>query len=125
MRKSEHMGTFEVQIGVGHPMGGNFLPVSALVDTGSTHSVIPESLLASLSLAPMERRTYRIADGNFIQRDVGEARFRIDDRERTCPVIFGPEGQYLLGATTLEIFDLMVDPTQPNPSLVSIDEFHI
>ena len=119
------MGIFYVDIGVGHPMGGDFLPVSALVDTGSTHSVIPESLLASLSLAPLERRTYRIADGNFIQRDVGEARFRIDNRERTCTVIFGPEGQYLLGATTLQDFDLMVDPTEPNPSLVSIDEFHI
>lgn len=119
------MGTFYVEIGIGHPLGGDFLPVSALVDTGSTHSVIPESLLESLSLTPIERRTYRIADGNFIQRDVGEARFRIDDRERTCPVIFGPEEQYLLGVTTLENFDLMVDPTQSNPSLVSIDEFHI
>ena len=119
------MGTFHVDIAVGNPLGGDFLPVSALVDTGSTHSVIPESLLASLSLAPMERRTYRMANGNFIQHDVGEARFRINKEERTCTVIFGPEGQYLLGATTLEDFDLMVDPTQPNPSLVFIDEFHI
>ena len=119
------MGTFYADIGVGHPLGGDFLPVSALVDTGSTHSVMPESLLASLSLAPLQRRTYRVADGNFIQRDVGEARIRINEEERTCPVIFGSEGQYLLGATTLEIFDLMVDPTQPNPGLVSIDEFHI
>lgn len=119
------MGTFHVDIGVGHPLGGDFLPVSALVDTGSTHSVMPESLLASLRLAPLQRRTYRIADGNFIQRDVGEARFRINKEERTCTVIFGPEGQYLLGATTLEVFDLMVDPTQPNPGLVSIDEFHV
>lgn len=116
------MGTFYVDIGIGHPLGGDFLPVSALVDTGSTHSVLPESLPASLSLAPLERRTYRIADGNFVQRDVGEARFRIDDQERTCPVIFGPEGQYLVGATTLGVFDLMVDLTQPNPSLVSKNE---
>ena len=117
------MGTFHVDIGIGHPLGGDFLPVSALVDNGSTHSVLPESLLASLSLAPLERRTYQIADGSFVQRDVGEARFRIENTERACPVIFGPEGQYLLGATTLENFDLMVDPTQPNPSLVSIDDF--
>ena len=116
------MGTFYVDISVGHPLGGDFLPISALVDTGSTHSVLPESLLASLSLAPLERRTYRIADGSFVQREVGEARFRIENTERTCPVIFGSEGQYLLGATTLENFDLMVDPTPPNPSLVSIDE---
>ena len=27
-----------------------------------------------------------------------------------CPVIFGPEDQYLVGATTLEAFSLMVDP---------------
>lgn len=116
------MGTFYVDIGVGHPLGGDFLPVSALVDTGSTHSVIPESLLASLSLAPLERRTYRIADGNIAVCAVGEARFCIDSQERTCPVIFGPEGRYLLGATTLGSFDLTVDPTPPNPSLVSIDE---
>ena len=30
--------------------------------------------------------------------------------ERYCPVIFGPEDQYLVGATTLEFFNLMVDP---------------
>ena len=34
----------------------------------------------------------------------------IDGIEWHCPVIFGPEDQYLLGATTLEIFNLMVDP---------------
>ena len=27
-----------------------------------------------------------------------------------CPVIFGREGRYLLGAATLENFDLAVDP---------------
>jgi len=91
------MGTFYVDIGVGHPLGCDFLPASTNAHTGSTHSVMPESLLASLSLAPMERRTYRIVDGNFIQHGVGDARFRIDDRERTCTVLFGPEGQYLLG----------------------------
>ena len=38
------------------------------------------------------------------------ARFGIDGREWPCPVIFGPDDEYLLGATTLEIFNLMVDP---------------
>ena len=116
------MGTFYVGIGIGHPLGGDFLPVSALVDTGSTHSVLPESLLASLSLAPLGRRTYRTADGSFVQRDLGEARFRIDNTERTCPVIFGSEGQYLLGATTLGSFDLTVDSTPPNPRLLPAAE---
>ena len=116
------MSTFYVDIGIGHPLGGDFLPVSALVDTGSTHSMMPESLLTSLQLASLERRSYRVADGGIAVYAVGEARFRIDDRERTCTVIFGPEDLHLLGATTLEDFDLMVDPTPPNPSLISIDE---
>ena len=32
------------------------------------------------------------------------------DDERPCPVIFGPDGNYLLGASTLEAFNLVVDP---------------
>ena len=40
----------------------------------------------------------------------GIARFAIDRREFPCPVIFGPDEECLLGATTLEIFNLTVDP---------------
>ena len=42
------MGTFEVQIGVGHPAGGDFNAISATVDTGATHSVMPGTLLERL-----------------------------------------------------------------------------
>ena len=35
----------------------------------------------------------------------------IDGDERPCPVIFGPEGNYLLGASALESYNLLVDPT--------------
>ena len=122
MRKSEHMGTFEVQIGVGHPRGGDLHPVSALVDTGATYSMMPESLLTTLRLTPSERDGFRMVNGSRVEYGIGEARFNIDGRERTCTVIFGAEGRYLLGATTLEDFGLMVDPTQPNPRLVPTAE---
>ena len=39
------MGTFEVQIGVGHPAGGDFNAISATVDTGARHSMMPGTLL--------------------------------------------------------------------------------
>ena len=52
-------------------------------------------------------------DGSRAEYGVGEARFNIEGQEQTCPVIFGPEDKYLLGATTLEDFDLVVDPTDP------------
>lgn len=119
------MGTFSVDLGVGHPQGGDLLPVSALVDTGATHSMMPASLLESLSLSPSRRRRFRMADGNRAEYGIGQARFGLEGEEQTCPVIFGPEGRYLLGATTLENFDLMVDPTTPNPRLVPAEELYL
>ena len=115
------MGTFRVEIGVGHPHGGDLHPVSALVDTGAGHSMMPAALLEQLGLTPLERLRFKVADGRRVEYDVADARFSIFGRERFCPVIFGPEDQYLLGATTLEIFNLMVDPTEVNPGLVPIE----
>lgn len=100
-------------------------PVSALVDTGATHSMMPESLLSTLRLAPLKQVRFRIANGGRVEYGVGEARFSVEGQERTCPVIFGPEGRYLLGATTLEILDLMVDPSAPNPRLVPLEELDL
>ena len=119
------MGTFRVQVGVGNPYGGDFTPVSALVDTGATYSMMPESWLTTLRLAPDERIWFRIADGSRVEYDVGEARLQIGGKRRTCTVIFGPEDKYLLGATTLEDFGLMVDPSAPNPRLVPLEELDL
>ena len=103
------MGTFRVEMGIGHPTGGELYPVSALVDTGATHSMAPASLLEWLRIKPVGRRRYSIANGEVVEYGVADARISIDGQERFCPVIFGPEDQYLLGATTLEIFELAVD----------------
>ena len=119
------MGTFSVEIGVGNPMGGDLLPVLALVDTGATHSMMPASALDGLRLVPSRRRRFRMADGSELEYGVGAARLSIDGREEVCPVIFGGEGQYLLGATTLEIFELTVDPTAPNPHLAPAAELYL
>ena len=119
------MGTFRVEISVGHPHGGDLHPVTALVDTGAGHSMMPEALLTGLGLMPIERLRFKVADGRRVEYDVADARFRINGRERFCPVIFGPEDQYLLGATTLEIFNLMVDPTEINPQLIPIEEVNL
>ena len=119
------MGAFQVEIGVGNPMGGDWRPVSALVDTGATHSMLPAELLAALRLAPAESMGFRMANGARAEYGVGQARFRIEDREWTCPVVFGPPDQYLLGATTLEIFGLTVDQVAPNPRLVPMTERYL
>lgn len=39
----------------------------------------------------------------------GIARLAIDERERPCPVVFCSADAYMLGASTLEIFNLSAD----------------
>ena len=107
---SPEVSTFSVEIGVGNFDNAPMTRVLAMVDTGSFNSMLPASLLRRLGLEPLERETYTMADGSEVEYGLGMARFGIDEREWHCPVVFGPDGQYLLGATTLEIFRLMVDP---------------
>ena len=104
------MGVFRVAVEVGNPQGGDMVGVAAVVDTGSLHTMLPESLLTQLRIEPMLQRSFRFADGNEQVRGVGFCRIAWESDEALCPVIFGPEDQYLMGATTLEIFDLAVEP---------------
>ena len=111
-RMERKMGAFEVTLGVGRLGDGELTPVTALVDTGAAHSVMPESLLRRLGLSPSETFLYAVADGRELEYGYGMARFGLEGREFHCPLIFGPEGQYLLGATSLQIFNLRVDPVE-------------
>ena len=105
------MSMFIVPISVGHPDGGDLYPVNAVVDTGAAHSMLPASLLAGLNVAPQEQPGFILAGGRRVRYGFGMARFRVEDKERQCPVIFGPDNNYLLGATALETFNLLVDPS--------------
>ena len=107
------MGTFRKRIEIGNPDGGDSMEVDATVDTGAAHSLFPASLLTGLRIEPVTNRQFRFADGNATNLDVGLALITIDAEQWPCPVLFSPvETQFLLGATTLEIFDLMVDPVE-------------
>ena len=104
------MSMFKVDIGVGNVDGGDLAPVRPIVDTGAAHSMLPESLLTRLGIAPRRQLSFILADGSRTTYGYGFARFSIDGEEAPCPVIFGPESNHLLGASTLEIFNLVVDP---------------
>lgn len=104
------MGIFNVYIGVSHPKGGDFEQVLAQVDTRAAHSVMPASLLEWLGIRPTVQRPVWLADDRRVIHDIGQGRFSYRGEEWTCPVVFGPEDQYLMGATTLEAFALVVDP---------------
>ena len=114
------MGTFTVEIEVGDAAGVRFEPVEALVDTGATYTMIPASLLERLGLVPVAQMSFILADGQRIERGVGEASLRIHDSTFHSPIVFANEdSNILLGAVTLQIFGLGVDPI--NERLVPID----
>ena len=104
------MGTFRVNLRVGNLFTDASTTVEALVDTGATHSMIPGTLLQELGIEPVETRVSRIADGSRVELQTAWARFSSQGRNAVARVSFGPEGTFLMGATTLEDTGLAVDP---------------
>ena len=104
------MGTFSVRIQVGDLEGRQYVEVDALVDTGASHTLLPRDTLVSLGIEVIELLSFELADDRIVEYEVGEARIRLDDRERSTLVVFGPaDVSPLLGATTLQLFNLAVD----------------
>ena len=103
------MGTFEVRLEVAGPGRDRFEPVEALVDTGSTYTVLPRSLLQELRFPVDRRAQFVLADGTELERDLGRAWVRFEGREEFTLVMFGDHA--LLGAVTLEEFLLAPDPS--------------
>ena len=114
------MGTFQVAIEIGDPHGQRYETVDALVDSGATYTTMPASLLRRLGVTPHSRRTFVLADGGRVQRDFGRTWTRLEGEQDISPVVFGDEDATpLLGAVTLEIFSLGIDPV--NMRLVPVD----
>ncbi len=117
------MGTFLVQIELGDPEGRRHETGEALVDSGATHTTVPGSTLRRLGVSPHTRGTSVLADSSRKEREIGRTWLKLEEGAETVPVIFGDEhSQPLLGAVTLEIFRLGVDPVCqrliPGPGLL-------
>lgn len=82
-----------------------------LVDSGAIYSVVPKSVLRRLSIRPHSRRTFTLADGTELTRQVGDAVFVIDGHRGASPVIFGERGDSaLVGTVSLEALGFVLDP---------------
>ena len=115
------MGTFTTRLGVNNGNGGATQWVEAQVDTGASHTLIPEVVLAPLGIQPKEEKVFSLADGSKKVLPVGHAWFRIEDREGPGLVVFGDSDKCLVGATTLQVLGLIPDITNhrliPEPEL--------
>jgi predicted aspartyl protease len=81
-----------------------------LVDSGAVYSVVPQKILKKLGIKATSSQEFILANGEVVKRAVGNAYFEYRDNIRAAPVVFGDEGVFLLGATTIEALGMILDP---------------
>ena len=100
------MGTFDIRIRL--PTGEE---MDALVDTGSTFTKMPRSLLEGLGVRPIFESEVELGNGEVIFRPVGYLEIEVQGRRAPVPVAFGGDAERaLLGATALETLGFSADP---------------
>lgn len=106
------MGLVFLDIDIANPAHSeNFQTEHFLIDSGAIYSVVQRPVLEALDIRPHSRRTFTLANGDRIERDMGDALFRYKDHRGAAPVIFGEPGDSnLLGVVTLEALGYVLDP---------------
>ncbi len=87
--------------------------VRFLVDSGATYTLLPLEAWQAIGLKPVRHVQCVLADGTSIERDVSECQLSLPQGSAHTPVILGQaEDEPLLGAVTLEILGLVLNPFQ-------------
>jgi len=120
------MGIFTVpaKVYTGFPNGERApAELELLVDTGATFSVVPREVLLRVGVKPVEKREILTVNQTLLRRDLGYVGIEVAGRRVLTPVLFGDSNDFaVLGAVTMEIAGLVVDPErktlEPRPSLL-------
>ena len=106
------MGLVFLDIDIANPAHAEtFQTEHFLIDSGAIYSVVQRPVLEALGIQPHSRRTFTLANGARIERDMGDALFRYKAHRGAAPVIFGEPGDSnLLGVVTLEALGYVLDP---------------
>jgi len=81
-----------------------------LIDSGAVYSVMPSSVLKKLGIKPTDTQKFTLANGETIEKSVGNSLFEYRNKVRSSPVVFGEKDIFLLGAVTLESLGVILDP---------------
>lgn len=85
--------------------------VRFLVDSGATYTLLPYDIWQAIGLKPKRTADFSLADGTSIKRKISECHLALPQGEGHTPVILGePEDEPVLGAVTLEILGLVLNP---------------
>ena len=107
------MGTFTHSIILISASGEARQEIEAQVDTGATFSSAPAEVLERLGVRREHTVQLRLANGQLDQRWLGFVRTELLGQDNIVPCIFGePNEPPVIGAVTLEIFLLAVDPVE-------------
>ena len=113
------MDTFCVPVTVGNLKTAAAETVTAEVHDRDTFSTMPASLLQRLGIEPVGTVRFKRSDGAIIERETGYCTFAAEGREGYARAVFGLEGEYRIGMTTLGDLRLKVDAGAG--SLVPVD----
>jgi predicted aspartyl protease len=86
--------------------------VLLLAGTGAIYTVLPRSLLEEMGVKSIGKRKFKLADNRVVERDAGIVGIEVQGVRAHTIAVFGDEGVYLLGVTTLEELGLEVDPVK-------------
>ena len=84
------MGTFTVLLQVGASSGGQFVDVEAPGGHQRLSYHVARRLASGLGIEVIERVSFKLADERVVEYEVGEARLRLDERERTTLIVLRP-----------------------------------
>ena len=104
------MAAFYVTLRVADRLRERYANIDALVDTGATHTSLPENLLDELGIEREWVSRFALADGRIIEYPMGTTRVELEGVERPVLVMFAPDDETpLVGAITLHTLGLGVD----------------
>ena len=105
------MGIFHRTVRLSSLDGERSIELDALVDTGSSYTMVSGDLLRKLGILPVRRVPLELADGRLVEYDIGRALATVGGCTESTLVLFGEDhADPLLGAYTLEGLGLAVDP---------------
>ncbi|KPL02741.1 MAG: hypothetical protein AMJ73_08330 [candidate division Zixibacteria bacterium SM1_73] len=106
------MGLVYIEVGIANPgRPKKMAKAKFLVDSGALYSVVSEKVLSKLGIKAESKVTFNLANGEAIERKIGNALFQYQGKRRASPVIFGESGDStLLGTITLEALGFALDP---------------
>ena len=82
-----------------------------LVDTGASNTVAPASQLKKIGIQPVGKNTYKLANGELVEYEHGNAEMRFMGEVVPVRIIFGPdESEPFLGRVALLTAGFKVDP---------------